>query len=271
MVAMWLALVLSVFQMTKDEADKLAMEALAHHLDVGVDRVQVRRATPVDWPDSSLGCPKDGESYAQVLTSGYLVTAQAEGQVYSVHVGDGRAVVCGTALRAVEGAVAKESFEPESPIELPEAQKLRELRDSGAERSRGEAFGLRGEHRAPRDRRSRLARREPRLPSSRESLSAGHERRVSHPTEAAKASLPLPRQSGRGALSLREPRSNPGLMRSRAYFAAVALALTGCRPESVVDPAPTEEKAPSSTARGRDRTRPSFPVSCASFSRTGRS
>ncbi len=127
MVAMWLALALSVFQMTKDEAGKLAMGALARHLGVGADRVQMRRATPVDWPDSSLGCPKDGESYAQVLTSGYLVTAQAEGQVYSVHVGDGRAIVCGTALRAVEGAVSKESFEPESPIALPESEKLREL------------------------------------------------------------------------------------------------------------------------------------------------
>ncbi len=127
MVALWLVLALSGFQMTKDAAVELATEALARHLGLGADRVHVRRVTAVDWPDSSLGCPKEGGSYLQIITSGYLVTAQADAQVYSVHVGDGRAVVCGKTLRAVEGAVAKESFEPEKPIELPQAQKLREL------------------------------------------------------------------------------------------------------------------------------------------------
>ncbi len=121
-----LSLVLTLLQMTKDQAEKLAIEALAHRLGVGVDLVELRRTTAVDWPDSSLGCPKEGESYLQAITAGYLVMLQADGQAYPVHVGDGRAVVCGT-LRAVEGAVAKESFEPEDPIELPEPQKLREL------------------------------------------------------------------------------------------------------------------------------------------------
>ena len=31
---------------------------------------------PVDWPDTSLGCPKPGEFYAQVVTLGYRVKVQ---------------------------------------------------------------------------------------------------------------------------------------------------------------------------------------------------
>jgi hypothetical protein len=127
MAGMWLALILAFFQMTKQEAETLATDALTRELGASVERIQVRRATPVDWPDASLGCPKPGEMYAQALTPGYLVLVQADEQVYSVHVGNGRAVVCGTGLRPVEGAEVKESFEPEAPIALPEAPKLREL------------------------------------------------------------------------------------------------------------------------------------------------
>ena len=121
-----LLIVLSMLQMTKDEAEELAIEALAHRLGVGVDLVERRRTTAVDWPDASLGCPQEGESYAQVVTPGYLVTLQADGQVYSVHAGGGRAVVCATGLRPVGGADVRESFESEPAIGLPEAKVLRD-------------------------------------------------------------------------------------------------------------------------------------------------
>jgi hypothetical protein len=121
-----LFLVLTLLQMTKDEAEKLAIEALAHRLGVGVDLVELRRTTAVDWPDSSLGCPQEGESYLSVLTPGYLVRLQADGQVYSVHAGGGRAVVCGTGLRPVGGAVVGESVVAEPAIELPESKALRD-------------------------------------------------------------------------------------------------------------------------------------------------
>jgi hypothetical protein len=54
------------------------------------------------------------------------VTLQADGQVYSLHAGGGRAVVCGTELRPAGGAVVRESFESEPAIELPEAKALRD-------------------------------------------------------------------------------------------------------------------------------------------------
>jgi hypothetical protein len=121
-----LLLVLTLLQMTKEEAEKLAIEALAHRLGVGVDLVELRRTTAVDWPDGSLGCPREGESYSQVVTPGFLVRLQADGQVYSVHTGGGRAVVCETGLRPVGGAVVQESAEAEPAIPLPEAKALRD-------------------------------------------------------------------------------------------------------------------------------------------------
>ena len=129
MIGIWIVLAMAVPQMTKEEAVKLATEVLAHDLGLSSDLVELRRASPVDWPDSSLGCPREGESYIQVVTPGYLVSLQADGQVFSVHVGSGRAVVCGKAMHEVEGATVKESFEAESEtaIGIPEARKLREL------------------------------------------------------------------------------------------------------------------------------------------------
>jgi hypothetical protein len=79
---------------TREEAEKLAIETLAHDLGLAADLIEVQSATPVDWPDSSLGCPKEGELYAQVVTPGYRISLQVDGQMFSVHTGGGSAVVC---------------------------------------------------------------------------------------------------------------------------------------------------------------------------------
>ncbi|MBM3949342.1 MAG: protease modulator HflC [SAR202 cluster bacterium] len=39
----------------------------------------------VDWPDSSLGCPKEGESYAEVVVPGYRIVLEHEGAQYEFH------------------------------------------------------------------------------------------------------------------------------------------------------------------------------------------
>jgi hypothetical protein len=39
-------------------------------------------AESVIWPDSSLGCPRPGEMYLQVLTPGYRVVLEADGTRY---------------------------------------------------------------------------------------------------------------------------------------------------------------------------------------------
>ncbi len=49
----------------------------------------------VDWRDSSLGCPEPGKSYLQVITPGYRVVLQADGQTYEYHTNrEDRAVLC---------------------------------------------------------------------------------------------------------------------------------------------------------------------------------
>jgi hypothetical protein len=58
---------------------------LAAELDVTSEEVAMLSSEPVEWPDTSLGCPQPGEMYAQVITPGYRFLLQAKGQEYEVH------------------------------------------------------------------------------------------------------------------------------------------------------------------------------------------
>jgi len=42
-------------------------------------------ASRVDWPDASLGCPTEGESYAQVVVPGFRMGFELQGETYEVH------------------------------------------------------------------------------------------------------------------------------------------------------------------------------------------
>ena len=52
----------------------------------------MRRAS---WPDTSLGCPRRGEQYAQVVTSGFVIELAHGDEVYTYHASPDRAVLCG--------------------------------------------------------------------------------------------------------------------------------------------------------------------------------
>ncbi len=39
----------------------------------------------VEWSDASMGCPQEGFMYAQVITPGYLMTLETQGQQYLYH------------------------------------------------------------------------------------------------------------------------------------------------------------------------------------------
>lgn len=61
---------------------------VAEALGVAPETLQVSAAEPVDWPDTSLGCPQPGMMYAQVITPGWRVTLlTGEGQQHEVHTG----------------------------------------------------------------------------------------------------------------------------------------------------------------------------------------
>ena len=62
-----------------------AVTTLAEELGVPKDKVLVDTVRAVQWSDSSLGCPKPGMAYRDVITPGYKVTLRVDRQVQVVH------------------------------------------------------------------------------------------------------------------------------------------------------------------------------------------
>ena len=71
-----------------------AIDALAADLKIPKEKIQVDTIRAVDWSNSSIGCPKPGVAYLEVITPGHKVTLRADGQIYVVHEAKERAVVC---------------------------------------------------------------------------------------------------------------------------------------------------------------------------------
>jgi hypothetical protein len=70
----------------------LAVEDLSKELQTGTVGIQVSSIQAVDWPDPSLGCPKLGIMYAQVVTPGYIIVLELNGKDYPFHT-DGSSTV----------------------------------------------------------------------------------------------------------------------------------------------------------------------------------
>ncbi|MGC8874503.1 MAG: hypothetical protein ACP5SI_08680 [Chloroflexia bacterium] len=66
---------------------------LAARLGVPGNEIAVLKVQEVDWPDSSLGCPQPGYAYLQVITPGYQILLQAQGQTYDYHTDRGQTFV----------------------------------------------------------------------------------------------------------------------------------------------------------------------------------
>lgn len=75
---------------TSDPQVEMAIADLAERLSIGADRISLREARGVTWPDTSLGCPQPGMAYNQVLTPGLMIRLSAGGQMYSYQSGGGR-------------------------------------------------------------------------------------------------------------------------------------------------------------------------------------
>ncbi len=76
----------------------LAMKTLAEHLSVPLKDVAIVSIDPIEWPDSSLGCPKPDRGYLQVITPGHMAVVSHAGRPYNVHMAGKRAFVCEPAL-----------------------------------------------------------------------------------------------------------------------------------------------------------------------------
>jgi hypothetical protein len=58
---------------------------LSRRLAVAETAIAFLHSTPVDWPDSSLGCPEPGMMYAQVITPGYQIGLAVGDELYYYH------------------------------------------------------------------------------------------------------------------------------------------------------------------------------------------
>jgi len=57
--------------------------------------IQVVKAEAIVWNDGSLGCPKPGEFYIQILVSGYWIVMQVKGVEYDYRASDnGHFILC---------------------------------------------------------------------------------------------------------------------------------------------------------------------------------
>lgn len=73
-----------------------ATNALAQALGISPSSItMVGIPLPVQWNDSSLGCPEPGRTYVPVVTPGYLIALEAGGNNYEIHTDlSGTVVVC---------------------------------------------------------------------------------------------------------------------------------------------------------------------------------
>lgn len=67
-----------------------AVADLARRRDVDPAAIAVLEARAVVWPDGSLGCPRPGLEYTQVLQEGVLIRLQLGDRTYAYHGGGSR-------------------------------------------------------------------------------------------------------------------------------------------------------------------------------------
>ena len=81
----------------KDEISSIktsAQQILADQLQVSPKILVLVHAEKVVWPNSSLGCPKSGMMYAQVMTPGFQIIFKYKDDSYPIHTNlDGSSIV----------------------------------------------------------------------------------------------------------------------------------------------------------------------------------
>ncbi|PCO05275.1 hypothetical protein AWR36_011175 [Microbulbifer flavimaris] len=81
------------------KAGNLALRITADYVGVPQDRLRLQSVEPVQWEDSSLGCPKPGRRYLPAVIDGYKAVVSHGSRQYDVHIADGRGAVCEGVLR----------------------------------------------------------------------------------------------------------------------------------------------------------------------------
>lgn len=69
----------------RPEVVEKAAADLAARIGASPEDIRLLELSEVEWRDTSLGCPQPGMMYAQVITPGYLMVLEAQGQGYEYH------------------------------------------------------------------------------------------------------------------------------------------------------------------------------------------
>ena len=73
------------FEPELDRIKGLALTSLASQLKIEEILLTTIAIELANWSNASLGCPKPGYSYAQVVTPGYRITFDLNGVLYKIH------------------------------------------------------------------------------------------------------------------------------------------------------------------------------------------
>jgi hypothetical protein len=73
------------FEPELDRIKGLALTSLATQLNINEILLKPIDIELVNWSNASLGCPKPGYLYAQVVTAGYRITFDLNGILYKIH------------------------------------------------------------------------------------------------------------------------------------------------------------------------------------------
>jgi hypothetical protein len=83
-----------------------AQQYLSEQLGVGLTAIQILDTEQVEWPDACLGLEEEDEFCAQVVTPGWRVLAEVEGQIYELRTDE-----TGTIVRGVDNLENQETIE----------------------------------------------------------------------------------------------------------------------------------------------------------------
>ncbi len=72
----------------------LARQDLAERLKIDAAKIETASQTETVWPDGSLGCPKPGMNYIQMLVPGYVIELRVKDKTYTYHSDKRRVVHC---------------------------------------------------------------------------------------------------------------------------------------------------------------------------------
>ncbi len=71
----------------------LAVKDVTKRLNLSSEEIRLSSVEAVDWRDASLGCPQPGMMYPQVITPGFRVVLEAQGETYVYHTDAGDHIV----------------------------------------------------------------------------------------------------------------------------------------------------------------------------------